>query len=266
MQVFDFNDYRNYLGTVFSGSGEGRGKRLKLAEYLNCQASFLTQVFSGKAHLSLEHAIKTSQYLNFNAIENDYFMLLVQKEKSGNKDLEKYFGEKIQHIRNEREQINARIKVQTDLTLEDQMKYYSVWYYCAIHILTSIPGCNLPDVISQKLKLDILIVKDSLEFLVEKGFVKIINSKYVIGSRRIHLKKGSPMLPRHHSNWRMKAIESVDRETADDLHYTAVLGIAKDDMKIFREKLLKLLEEFEPIVTRSAEDSQVVLLLDLFEQ
>ncbi|MFZ4715675.1 MAG: DUF4423 domain-containing protein [Bacteriovoracaceae bacterium] len=145
------------------------------------------------------------------------------------------------------------------------MKYYSVWYYSAIHILTSIPGCNSPDMISQKLKLDILTVKNSLDFLVEKSFVKIVDGNYVIGSRRIHLKKGSPMLPRHHSNWRIKAIESVDRENADDLHYTAVLGIAKEDMKFFREKLLKLLEEFEPIITKSVEDSQVVMLFDLFE-
>ena len=264
-QLFDFIDYRKYLAKVFSGTGESRGGRLKLAEYLNCQASFLTQIFSEKAHLSLEHAIRTSQYLSFSTEENDYFMLLVQKAKAGSKELEGYFENKIKSIKAERDQIKTRIKVQTNLSLEDEMRYYGVWYHSAIHILVSIPGFQTTDAITKKLKLDLLTVKSALQFLSEKGFIKTMAGIYSIGPTRIHLKKGSAMLPRHHANWRMKAIESVDREKLEDLHYTAVLGIAKNDLKIFREKMLKLLEEFEPIVTASQQDSQVILLLDLFE-
>lgn len=265
MQIFEFTDYRQFLNIIFSGSGPGRGKRLKLAEYLNCQPSFLTQIFSEKAHLSLEHAIKTTTFLNFNNLEKEYFMLLVQKAKSGTLDLENYFDIKIKTIHLTRNQINSRIQVQTNLSIEDQMKYYSVWYYSAIHILSSIPGFQNSNAIAQKLKCDELIVKDALDFLVEKGFLKKMNHQFEIGSTRIHLKKGSTMLPRHHANWRMKAIESVDSEKESDLHYTAVLGIAKSDMSVFREKLLKMLEEFEGIITHSKEESEVVLLFDLFE-
>lgn len=72
------------------------------------------------------------------------------------------------------------------------------------------------------------------------------------------------MLPRHHSNWRMKAIASIDQEKDHDLHYTAVLGISKADALVLREKLLKLLEDFEPVISKSPEETSVVLLLDLF--
>ena len=51
------------------------------------------------------------------------------------------------------------------------------------------------------------------------------------------------MLPRHHSNWRTKAIEAVDQEKINDIHYSSLLGIAKRDIKVFKEKLLKLLDE-----------------------
>ena len=34
--------------------------------------------------------------------------------------------------------IKARINVNSELTAEDQMKYYSSWYYLAIHILSKL--------------------------------------------------------------------------------------------------------------------------------
>ncbi len=72
------------------------------------------------------------------------------------------------------------------------------------------------------------------------------------------------MLPRHHANWRMKAIESVDIEKKNDLHFTGVLGIAKNDIPKFKEKMLKLIEEFEPMLKESTEEVPVILLCDLF--
>lgn len=191
-------------------------------------------------------------------------MLLVQKGKAGSVALERFFDEEISQIKKNREEIKERIKIKTELSAEDQMIYYSVWYYSAIHVMCALPGLNTLDAISQRLKLDIAVVKNALQFLEERGFVMKNGASYQIGSTRIHLPKGSAMLPRHHSNWRMKASESVDQEKANDLHYSAVLGISKRDAKIFKEKLLKLLEEFEPLVRDSKEEIPVVLLLDLF--
>lgn len=265
MQVFEFNDYRLYLKNAFSGSGAGRGKRGPLAASLNCQPSFLTQVFMERAHLSLEHAISVCDYLKFDESESQYFMLLVQKAKAGSKKLENYFEQKLKKIIQKRNSIDTRIRIQTVLSVEDQMIYYSVWYYSAIHILCSLPNIKTAEDISEYLKLDLILIKEAMRFLEEKGFIKQDKGNYEIGSRRIHLKKGSSMLPRHHANWRMKAIASLDNEKKDELHYTAVLGIAKKDHILFREKMLQLLEEFEPIIEKSPEEVQVVMLIDLFQ-
>ncbi len=265
-QVFDFFDYTEFLKNAFSGVGAQRGSRLKLAEHLNCQPSFLTQVFSGKVQLSFEHAYTTCEYLNFSPAEKDYFMLLVQKGRAGSKKLVLFYQEKIQSILKERDLIKNRMKVDTNLSVEDQMKYYSTWFYSSIHILTSVPGLHNPESIAERLNLDILLIKQALEFLVLKGFVQIKNNQYHIGNRRIHLTKGSEMLPRHHTNWRQRAIDAVDYEKEDELHFTGVLGIAKKDMKIFKSRLLKLLEDLEPVISESNQDTQVILLLDLFEK
>lgn len=265
-QVFDFTDYIDFLKTEFSGEGPKRGSRIKLATHLNCQPTFITQVLSRKVHISFEYAYSISEYLQLSPAEIDYFILLVHKGRAGSIKLERYYNNKISMIQKERESIKNRINVKTDLSLEDQMKYYSKWYYSSIHILTSIPGYQNAESISQRLHLDLPTTKEALDFLTNKGFVQINNNEYHIGSRRIHLKQGSDMLPKHHSNWRIKAIESVDNEKADDLHYTAVLGIAKKDKEIFKSKLLQLLEDLEPTVIASEQDTQVILLLDLFEK
>lgn len=265
MQIFNFTDYRLYLKEVFSGSGSGRGKRGLLAKQLNCQPSFLTQVFMERAHLSLEHALSTCDYMKFDENETQYFMLMVQQAKAGTKNLEDFFEKELKKIREKRDSIDARIRIQTNLSVEEQMTYYSVWYYCAIHILSSLPSIKTVEDISEYLKLDLLTVKEAMHFLKEKGFVTESDGKLQIGSRRIHLKKGNSMLPRHHANWRMKAIAALDSDKKDELHYTAVLGIAKKDYNLFREKMMNLVAEFEPIITKSPEEVQVVMLLDLFQ-
>ncbi len=263
--IYDFLDYRDYLRKEFSGTGEGRGRRSHLAQFLNCQTSFLSQVLTDRAHLSLEHAIKTSDFLKHNEDEMKFFMLLVQKGKAGTKELEHYFESETNSILKNREEIKERVKVRTKLNNEDQMKYYSSWHYLAAHILSAIPGLNTLDQISRRLKIELKTVKEAMEFLENRGFVKSTAGHYSIGLTRLHLPKGAAMLPRHHSNWRIKAIESFDFEKPNDLHYSVVLGISKKDQKIFKEKLLKLLEEFEPVIQSSKEELPVVLLMDLFE-
>ena len=248
MQILDYTDYRAYLGTTFSGVGPGRGKRGKLADFLSCQPSFLTQVFMKKAHLSLEHAVRVCDYLQFSDIEAEYFMLLVQKAKAGSERLEKYFQQKILKMLEKRKSVSTRLKLDTEISADDQMIYYSVWYYSSIHILCALPTIKTAEDIASHLQLELLVVKKVLSFLEAKGFIKRINGSYEIGAKRIHLKKGSPMLPRHHANWRMKALSVIDMEREDDLHYTAVLGISRSDYKMFQEKILQLLVEFEPIV------------------
>lgn len=263
--LFQSQDYRAYLRQEFSGFGPHRGRRLKLATALGCQTSFVSQVVTDRAHFSLEHAIKTSNFLNHSPMEKQYFMTLVQRDRAASSELVHHFNEELSRIRKKVDQIKERIGVKTQLSAEDQMMYYSAWYYSAIHILTVFPEFSSVEALAQKLKLEVQVVKRALQFLVERGFVTRGSQGYAIGKTRIHLPKGSAMLSKHHSNWRMRAMESAEHERPDELHYTAILGISKKDTQKFREKLLKLLEEFEPVVRDSKEEHVVAVTLDLFK-
>src|SRR5690606_6024656 len=112
------------------------------------------------------------------------------------------------------------------------------------------------------LKLDPETVGTAVEFLESRGFIQKSAQGYQIGSRRIHLATGSPMLPRHHANWRMKAIEAVDHSREGDLHYSGIVGLSRKDATLFREKLLALIAEFEAILKDSQEEVPVAIVMD----
>jgi uncharacterized protein (TIGR02147 family) len=263
-EIFQFRNYRDYLKKEFAGTGENRGRRSFLARHLDCQTSFISQVLTERAHFSLEHAIQVSVFLNHTPLERKYFMLLVHADRSGSSTLKAHFEEEIVQIRKKRNEVKERINVRTQLSAEDQMTYYSAWHYSAIHILCALPDFRSVEAFSVRLKLDIPVVKRTLQFLEERGFVRKNSTGYEIGSTRIHLSNGSPMLPRHHANWRMKAIERVDNQKSHELHYSAVLGISRKDVKALKDRLLQLLEDFEPVIERSKEEEPIAFLMDLF--
>lgn len=263
--VFSFDDYRDYLKREFAGSGQGRGRRIILAKALKCQSSFISQVLTKRANLSLEHALQTSEFLRHNLKEKNYFILLVQKEKAGSKALEIYFKDQIIKCLSQREKIQDRIEVKAELNLADQLKYYSKWYYSALHVLAGIPNYNSIEKMKECLSLNEVVVRQGLNFLEKIGMVRKTGSSYIITEKRIHLPAGSDMLPRHHGNWRIKTLDIVESESQENLHYSSILGISKDDYRYFRERLLSLLQEFEPLIQNSKEEVPVVFLFDLFK-
>lgn len=264
MDIVSHRDYRKFLQLEFSGVGEKRGRRAHLATFLNCQVSYLSQVFTERTHLSLEHALKVAQFLNLSELEKKYFMLLVQKGKAGSHELENFFEQELTLLTDEFGKIEERIGVRNEMDVSDQMTYYSHWYFAALHILSAIPEFASLEKLASHLKLDRGVVKEALDFLERCGLVTKKQQAYSIGSSRIHLPKGSSMLRSHHVNWRLRAMASLDEEERGDLHYSAVLAISESDRKLLRERLLKMLEEFEPVIGGSKEEVPVVLLLDLF--
>lgn len=264
--MLEHSNYRDYLRAEFPGSGPSRGRRLAWASALQCQTSFVSQVLTDRAHLSLEHAIRTSDFLSLSQLEKKYFMALVARDRAGSHELEQHWAEEIQDLRGRLSQIQERIGIKSQVSAEDQQIYYSHWAYSAIHILSALPQFQTLDQVCERLRLPRRLAQETLRFLVRKGFVFQDRSGALsIGATRIHLPKGAAMLPRHHENWRMKAQDLLHLEGMNDLHYTGVLGISKSDQIRFKERLLKLLEEFEPMIRDSKEEIPVVLLLDLFE-
>jgi len=109
-------------------------------------------------------------------------------------------------------------------------------------------------------------VGEVLEFLVTIGLARANRSGFEIGpGHPLHLSKNSPEIFKHHANWRVHALGTLDTSEPSNLHYTSVASIAKKDIPKFMEIFLKCIEQYRATLTESApEDTMQVLCMDFY--
>lgn len=265
MSPFEFKNYKEYMNKILTPSGAGRGMRSKLAEVLGCNVGFVSQVLKGESNFSLEHAMEICDFLSLYEEERDYFLLLVHQAKAGSHKLRQHYKKEIDLLRKNREEIKNRVKASTKLDDADYAEYYSHWYMIAVHMALSIPEFQSRDALIEKLPLTQKQVVHAIRFLSNKGFItEKKNGTYNTGTTRIHLSNESPFIAKHHTNWRMEAIQSLSRSHEDDLHYSSVMTLSKNDYTKIRDILLNSLESMEKVLIPSKDEEMVVLNIDLF--
>ena len=261
---FSYSDYRKYIQDCLPIEGEKRGGRSKLAQALGVQTAFVSRVLHEDAHFSLEQAVDVNSFLGHTEAESEYFMLLLQWSRAGSVKLKDFFQKQIDAIQEERQIIVERLQVKNELSIADQMSYYSTWYYSAIHMMLMVKRWQNPQSISNYLGLPLSLVVSVLEFLVRIGLAIEKDGAYSIGTNRIHLGKNSPILLRHHCNWRMRAMQSMDRFSQEDLFFSGPLCLSEKDAKRLREMLLKFLENMEKLIAPSPEEAVFCMGIDYF--
>lgn len=264
--VFDFDNYKEYLNHVFTNRPKrGRGERNRLALAMGCNNTYVSQVLNGSQDFSLEQAAVINEYLAHSGEEGRFFLLLVLVSRSGNALLKSHFSAEIKRFRLRRAKLKNRLEYEKTLKIEDQLIYYSKWYYSAIHVLLSVPKFRKKDAISQYLELPIQTVSEVLDYLLRVGLAIQSNDEYLIGTKSLHLSDHSPMISQHHMNWHVRAIDSLDRVRSNDLHYSSVITVSKADAIKIRDVLHKTIDEIRKIVRASNEEGAYCYRIDLFE-
>ncbi|MBK25647.1 MAG: hypothetical protein CME70_16740 [Halobacteriovorax sp.] len=263
--VFDYVDYKPYINEKILGSpNKGRGIKRSMATFLGCQTAFISQVLNQHVHFSLEQAIKLNKFWEHNKEESKFFLLLIQYQRAGNKELEFFFHEEMKEIIERRSNLKERLNIKDSLDDSNQHIYYSAWYYAAVHILLSIPAFQTPKAISKHLRLPLKQIQEIITFLEANGLAVQKAGKYEIGLTRIHLDKNSVQIRRHHTNWRNQAITSIDKNDPNDLHYSNALSMSHGDVPKIKEILIKAIEECRVIIRASKEERLQVLTMDFF--
>lgn len=265
VNVFEFREYKAFLSESFPKTGELRGGRSRLADFLNCKLGFISQVLSGDADFSLEHGLLIAEYLQLSDSEKDFFLLLLQKDRAGSTKLQKHFQIQIDKILKERLEVRSRLKKASEVS-EDQFRtYYSKWYYTAIHMCTLIPSLRTADKIHKYLCIPIEEVVAALSELEAMGFIQRKEREFLPQKRRYHLSEKSPTLKNHHTNWRLASVRSLDSKATDDLHYSSVMSISQSAFLEIRKLLLEAVENSEPIIESAKDEGVYTLTIDLFE-
>ncbi len=265
MVIWKFQNYREYLIERLGGEGSRTGLRKKLAAAIPVHTTFVSQVLNGRNELSLEQAEAVNTFLEHTEDEGEFFILLVLKDRSGNLKLKKRFENKIQKMRDERLNIQKRLKVEDEISLKDKEKFYSSSIYGAIHVLSSIPQFQTVEALAEATRLSKPRMREIVEFMIRIGVLKNSNGKIISGSQHIHLGTDSELILKHHANWRQHTISNLQFLDQDDLHYSSCLSLSQTDAFKIKESILANLKSNIDVIGQSKEEVAYVMCLDFYK-
>lgn len=266
LSVFDFRDYKSYLKAwIKSQRRHGHGEKTRIVEAIHCHSGYVSQVIEGNAHFSAEQVALLNRYLEHNKDESRFLLLLLQHTRAGNEALREHFQILIQELLDRHNLLRNRPDFRKTIPQEQQAIYYSAWYYTAVHTLLSIPEFQSRDAISKRLALKSAKVADVLEFLVSAGLATDLGGgRFKPGLTGIHIGDNSPFAQKHHSNWRIKAIDSLDQLEPDELHFSSVGSVGRKDLPRLRAIMTKAIEEIRATLKDSPDEILFCYNLDLF--
>ena len=262
--IYDFTRYQDYLRLRLATKGESRGLRRKLADATGTRPAFISRVLSENVHFALEHAPAINEFLNHTEEEAHFFNLLLLKGRSGNRELEKYFGDQISKILEKRAVFIERVKAGDAVSASEQALYYSKWYYLAIHVLVVLPQFRTRETIARRLGLSATTVSKALEDLIRMGLIQAKGTQFQTGRKRIYLAKDSPWISNLHTHFRQRAMSRIADPSPEDLHFSAAMSISREVFEEYRKRLLDLLSEFDARIQDSPEEEMFAVNVDLF--
>lgn len=264
--IFEYSNYKKYLVDLIDSYASGsRGLRKSLAEATGCQVSHITNVLSGEAHLSPEQAEGAARFFGLNLEETEFLLLTIQQNRAGTKSLQDFFKNILNDRRTKNLNFRRQIEMNDELKSQQENIYYSHWYYSAIHILLMIPEFQTREALVQKLNISIERVDSILTFLSEAGLVRKEGSRWTVTRPTIHLEKNSPLVTRHHSNWRLKTMTDLDEKNDKHFHYSSVVSLSHEDYTAIREILVNSLAKSIKVIKGSEDEMAAVICMDLYQ-
>ncbi len=263
--VFEFDNYRKFLEKrLVELPNKGYGQMSRLARFLGVHSTLVSQILKEHKDLTTDQAASTAEYFELTELETEYFVLLVQIDRAGNSAAKSLYRKQILRLKEQAQSISRRVKVETKLSEEQRAVFYSDWAYTSVRQSVAIPKICDAASIAQFLDLPRKKVQSILEFLVKTGLLKMTQNQFEIGPASTHLEASSPWVRVHHSNWRHRAVQSLDSGRYENLHYTSPLTISTKDVDLIREKIIQFIEQVNLIVDPSPSESLYCLNIDWF--
>jgi uncharacterized protein (TIGR02147 family) len=263
-QIWEFVDYKEYLLHI-EAEKKHRAYRGQLAKAAGCQNPYITQVLNENQHFSLEQADGIADLLSLANEEKSYFLLLIQHARAGKVSLKKFFSDQIKVASERQLSLKNRVNTGESLSETDQLTYYSEWYYSAIHVLVTIVQYRTIEAIAKRLNLPQVKIKQACDFLLECGLLSIVGVELVTGKSRLYLSGDSPLISRHHANWRLHVLQNLQSVDIDDLHYSSVVTISLKDSARIREILIQTIQQIKGTIKDSKEEEAYSFAIDFYK-
>ncbi|MBC7754890.1 MAG: TIGR02147 family protein [Moraxellaceae bacterium] len=263
--IFEYKSYRQYIKDCLELKGLKSGLKKRASEFLSVHTTFISQVTLGKADFSLDQSEKINQFLKHTDEEGEYFLELVIFERASDPKLRERYELKINNKIAEQTQISKRLIKRTEISDDDQDKFYTSYIYGLLHVLSSIPAFQTREKLIHEVGYSPKVVHQAIDFLLKIGILKQSNEKIICGEQHVHLTNESKNIWKHHANWRLATLSQFNFREKSDLHYSLVFSCSEKDVVRMKEDLLIHLKNMNERISKSKEEVACVYNFDFYK-
>ncbi|MEY4631259.1 MAG: hypothetical protein RIQ81_1379 [Pseudomonadota bacterium] len=264
--MYDKDKYRDVIAHQMKTAGSPRGYKGMLATAAQCQSSHISQVLHGSIHLTIEQAHGIARFWNFDEEATDFFISLVQRERSTNAEFSRYLTEKIQRLRAKKRKLSDSIDSKKVVLDANQSRYYASWLYPSIHMLATIPEFQSVKAISRKLSIDERTVEKTVADMEAMGLLKRDGSDLTAVLQNIHVDSDSPANISYHNIWRNIANQRMQLSpSGKNVHFTTLYSMSAADAQKLKAMVLEFIHSTREVVLPSPEETVMCFGCDLFE-
>lgn len=243
----------------------------RVSEACDIHPSYFSRVMKEGASFSQTQVFKLTNFLELTPEQIDFVFLLWSYQEAQTQKEKSYFKEKISTIQSEKQKVSSRVKSKLIEAEESKTKmttYYAEAITTVIHMhLTISQYKNNPSLLTSKLGISDSKLKTELQKLKELGLIAYKGNHIHHVELSIHLPAESDLSFGNHINWRLKAIQNIEKRDPQktDYRFSGVFS-ADEETKIKARKILtEAIVQIGNLVQNSKNSNEVYhLLLDLF--
>jgi hypothetical protein len=268
--LFRATHYRDFVQVCLDplGNAKRTGTVQKAAAAMKCHPTFVSQVLHGKSEFSVDHAIAFARHVKLDETEEQFFVLLVEKCRAGNKATQEYFDKQLKKILIDREAMANRLPELRSAPIHENSPFLRDWIPQALHQVMQLPLDPSVEVLSDTLGLPKALVHNNLRLLEELGlaenFVTPKGLRWRVLESSLHLSKKSLASLKVHANWRSKLAQdqSAGLRKQGSVHYTAICNLSAADIESFAQELQQFLDTWRPKLAGSRHEHTCVFAID----
>lgn len=251
VNIFDYFDYREYLGDSYNHLRETRRSfsyRAFAREIGVSSHNFLPRILKRERNLSAEFIPLLSNYFKLSAKEEKYFQVLVSFNNEHKPSIKEKYLKQLLTLR----------FVTEEYKIEDKkLQFFNKWYYPVIRELVVI--CDFKEDYNMLARhcvprISAAQAKSAVKFLLKNGFIKKgKNGGYKVTNQIISTEPevDSAIIPKYHKTTIQQCVDAVETVRKEERSFSSstmlvsreVYEEMKSEIYQFRKRLLAMAKE-----------------------
>ncbi len=266
VSVFESQDYKVVIRAWIEARPKGgRGESRKIADRLAISTTLVSQVINGDKNFTLEASSELCDYMGFAERETDHFLSLVEYARAGSHGLREKILLRLKKSRDDARKLSERVESDVHLSETQSAIYYSHWVYTGITNWIATKPDAAVDEIAERLKVPVPLVAKVLSFLLESGILINRGGSYDIGAKRTVIGADSPLVVKHHQNWRLQAFNRMPFTDERNMFFTMPMSLSQEVADRIRSDLPSYIERLAKWIGPSPSEVVRCLNIDYFE-